>query len=220
MPVRLPGHGRCVCIVYKPAFEMMVQAAKLARARAADTTRLMVGETGGEEIPQDCSVQIAIDGATHRGVEKKTVIFIGWIGKILDRDRKRVCSNYNGLLKLVCQGESMNSAALIFELAQQACEKITGSKLTDYAKNVVKDDGRGLEAGLLSQMSCDGNADMTIWGNIISELFHRRRAFRKVFANLIGAELVDIISAGMNQTSNSQTSPYEFHVYWLTVLAR
>ena len=207
MLVRLPGHGRCVCIVYKPAFEMMVHATKLARARAVDTARRMAGETGVEEIPQDCSAQIAIDGATHRGIEKKTIIFIGWVGKVLDRDRKRECSNYNGLLKLVCQGESMNSAALIFELAQQACERITGSKLTNYAKNVVKDDGRGLEAGLLSQMAGEGNADVAIWGNIISELFHRRRAFRKVFVNLIGAELVEMIIDGMNQTSNSQTTP-------------
>ena len=105
----------------------------------------------------------------------------------------------------------MNSDALIFDLAQKACERIHGSNLTDFAKNVVKDDGRGLEAGILLQME-EGN-DMTIWGNIISELFHRRRAFRRAFSSRLGAEFVDIISSGMNQTSNSQTTLIEFHVY-------
>ena len=34
MPAQLPGHGKCVCIVYKPGFELMAQATRLARARA------------------------------------------------------------------------------------------------------------------------------------------------------------------------------------------
>ena len=88
-----------------------------------------------------------------------------------------------------------------------------GGELTEYAKNVVKDDGRGLEAGILLQMEDAENKDMAIWGNIISELFHRRRAFRRVLTPLIGAEYVDIISAGMNQTANSRTTHVEFHVY-------
>ena len=76
-----------------------------------------------------------------------------------------------------------------------------------------QDDGRGLEDGILLQMEGDGNDDVAIWGGIISELFRRRRAFRRAFASSLGAEYVDIISAGANKTSNSQTTPCEFHVY-------
>ena len=129
-----------------------------------------------------------------------------------------MCNNYNGLLKSVFQGGgSMNSAALISDLSQKACESIDGSKLTDYAKNVVKDDGRGLEAGILLRTEEDDD-DVAIWGVIISELFHRRRAFRRASPSSIGAEYVDIIGAGANQTSNSQTTPCGFHVYGRSAL--
>ena len=104
IPVHLPGHGKCVCIVYKPAFEMTTQSIQVAREREKETARLLSEGTGDPVFAHDCSAQIAIDGATHRGVENKTIIFIGWVGKVMDRDRKRVCNNYNGLLKLVCQG--------------------------------------------------------------------------------------------------------------------
>ena len=53
---------------------------------------------------RDCNVQIAIDGATRRAGEKKTIIFTGRAGEVMGRERKRVCSNYSGLLNLVCEG--------------------------------------------------------------------------------------------------------------------
>ena len=107
----------------------------------------------------------------------------------------------------------MNSSALLFDLAQRSCEKILGAKLTEYAKNVVKDDGRGLEAGVMLQIEDSENKDMEIWGDIISELWHMRRGMRK-FDPLISAEWVDVISDGANLTAHSRTSRVEFHVYW------
>ena len=107
----------------------------------------------------------------------------------------------------------MNSASLVFDPAQRSRDRILGAKLTEYAKNVAKDDGRGPEAGILLQTEDAENRDVAIWGNIFSELFRRGRAFRRVFTPLIGAGFVDIISAGMGQTANSRATRVEFRVY-------
>ena len=213
MHVSLPGHGKCVCIVYKPSFEMMRQALDRANKRSELTAAEYETAVGHPATVEKCKVQIAIDGATHRGREKKTVIFGGWIGRLLDRDRRRICCNYNGLFKVICEGESLDASALAFQIAQRACVEILGDELTEFADNVLKDDGRGLEAGLLWSMESSGSQDFSEWGGIISELHHRRRNLRKKFAPVIGKGYVDIISAGMHRTSSSSISDVEFHVY-------
>ena len=213
MNVDLPGHGKCVCIVYKPAFELLRQAVLRARARAGECARAYNEATGCYAPIPSCLAQIAIDGATHRAAEKKTVIFGGWVGKLHDRDRKRVCCNYNGLFKLVCEGESANAAALCFEVGQRASREILGSDLADFARNILKDDARGLEAGLLWQMGPSGASGPNIWGNIISELTHRRKNLRKVYEPVIGKDYIDMISTGMGKTANSCTIIAEFHVF-------
>ena len=213
MDVDLPGHGKCVCIVFKPAFELLERAVINARERAAQSAREFSESTGAPIFSLDCKAQIAIDGATHRAAEKKTVIFGGWIGKLYDRDRRRICCNYNGLFKLVCEGESMNAAALCFEVGQRASNQILGRNLSDYARNVLKDDARGLEAGLLWQIEESGERGARLWGNIVSELFHRRKNLRRVYTPLIGKDAVDMISTGMDKTANACTSMAEFHVF-------
>ena len=164
MPVALPGHGKCVCIVYKPAFEMMRQALRRADIRAAEVSSNYGSAVGCAPPGTKCTAQLAIDGATHRGREKKTVIFGGWVGRILDRDRRGLCNNYNGLFKLVCEGESLNAAALAFDVGKRACADIHGANLEDFAHHVLKDDGRGLEAGILWQMEESESQDLSALG--------------------------------------------------------
>ena len=41
-------------------------------------------------------------------------------------------------------------APLALNIAQDACVQILGSPLTNYAQNIVKDDGEGIEAALLT----------------------------------------------------------------------
>ena len=213
MGVDLPGRGKCVCIVFKPAFELLERAVLNARARSAESAREFSESTGAPLCVFDCKAQLAIDGATHRASGKKTVIFGGRIGKLYDRDRRRICCNYNGLFKLVCEGESMNAAALCFEAGQRASNQILGKNLSDFARNVLKGDARGLEAGLLCQMEESGQSDAKLWGNIVSEMFHRRKNLRRSYGPLIGKDYVDIISTGMDKTANACTSMAEFHVF-------
>ena len=71
------------------------------------------------------------------------MIFGGWIGRLLDREGRRICCNYNGLFKVICEGESLDASALAFDIAKRAFFEILGEELTEFADNVLKDDGRG-----------------------------------------------------------------------------
>ena len=211
MHVALPGHGKCVCVVYKPSFEMMRQALDRANKRAELAASEYGDAVGIRQPVERRKVQIAIDGATHRGREKNRDI-CGRIGRLLDRDRRRIFCNYNGLFKVICEGESLDASALAFDIAQRACVEFLGEELTEYADNVLKDDGRGLEDGLLWSMESSGSQDLSEWGGIISELHHRRRNLRKKFTASLGKEYVDIISTGMHMTSSSSICDVEFHI--------
>ena len=82
----------------------------------------------------------------------------------------------------------MEAAALAFELAQEAPRQIIGAPLTDYVTNVLKDDGKGLESGLLQQMEDEYCRGLKMWGGIMSELHHRRKNLLKISTPRIGKD--------------------------------
>ena len=82
----------------------------------------------------------------------------------------------------------MEAAALAFELAQEASRQIIGPPLTDYVTNVLKDDGNGIDSGLLQQMEDEYCRDLKMWGWIMSELRHRRKNLVKIPTPIIGKE--------------------------------
>ena len=209
-----PGtEGVCVCIVHKLSYELMRQAVRRADRREAICTERFNTATGQSAQPAPCSVQLIVDGSTHRGKEKKTVLFVGRVGRSQGKERKQICANYNGILKIIFEGETADAATLAFELEQAASVKILGPPLTDYAKNVLKDDGKGLEAGLLRHMEDSNSKDLKLWGSIISELYHRRKNLKKNFPATIGESCVDFIRKYMHMTATSSTTACEFHVF-------
>ena len=111
------------------------------------------------------------------------------------------------------EGESINASAMAFDSGQRDGADILGAGRADCAQNVMKDDGRGLEAGLLWQMKATEIQDLSARGGIISELRHRRENSRRKFTPAIGKDYVDILRAWIRRTCTSFISNAEPHVY-------
>ena len=69
MPESLPFRGKCVCVAYTPAFEMMRQALRRDDLRAAEVSSNYGTAIGCAPPETRCTAQLVIDGSTHRGGE-------------------------------------------------------------------------------------------------------------------------------------------------------